>query len=84
MFVEDMQVNADMFEVSGEVIETLPNMTFRVQLDSSNPDMAGKLILCTLSGKMKMYRIKVMLGDKVKALVSKYDLSKGRITLRLT
>ena len=79
-----MQVNADMFEVSGEVIETLPNMTFRVQLDSSNPDMAGKLILCTLSGKMKMYRIKVMLGDKVKALVSKYDLSKGRITLRLT
>lgn len=82
--MEDMQVSADMFEVSGEVIETLPNMTFRVRLDDSNPDMAGKLILCTLSGKMKMYRIKVMLGDKVKALVSKYDLSKGRITLRLT
>ncbi len=73
-----------MLEVQGEVSETLPNMSFRVLLDNTNGEMSGKVLLCTLSGKMKMFRIKVMLGDKVKALVSKYDLSKGRIILRLT
>jgi translation initiation factor IF-1 len=72
----------DIFEVEGEVIETLPNLMFRVLVTSGHEELIGKTILCMLSGKMKMYRIKVMLGDIIKVEVSKYDMSKGRVTFR--
>ena len=67
----------DKIEVEGEVLEALPNATFRVQL----PD-TGKIILCHLAGKMRLYHIRVLPGDKVRVEQSPYDLSKGRITYR--
>ncbi|HZZ98516.1 MAG TPA: translation initiation factor IF-1 [Candidatus Saccharimonadia bacterium] len=72
----------DIFEVEGEVTETLPNLMFRVNVTSGPPEMVGKTILAKLSGKMKMFRIRVMLGDNLKLEVSKYDTTKGRITFR--
>jgi len=61
----------------GQVIEALPNITFRVQLDG-----ADGLILAHLSGKMRMYRIKVLVGDKVTVELDLYG-GRGRIIKRL-
>jgi translation initiation factor IF-1 len=70
-------------EVQGIVTEALPNTMFRVQVDSDAPeDYADRELLCTLSGKMRMYRIRVMPGDKVMAEVTPYDKNRGRITYR--
>ena len=62
--------------VEGEVIEALPNTMFRVKLAD------GRLLLCHLSGKMRMYRIRVLPGDKVKVETTPYDKEKGRIVYR--
>jgi len=62
----------------GTVVEALPNTTFRVELDEDK-----RVVLCTLSGKMRMYRIRVLPGDKVKVEFSPYDENKGRITFRI-
>jgi translation initiation factor IF-1 len=67
----------DVVEVEGEVTETLPNAQFRVQLDS------GQEVIGHLSGRMRMHKIRVMPGDRVKMAMSPYDLTKGRITLRM-
>ena len=64
-------------EVEGKVLESLPNTLFRVEL----PD--GKIILCHLSGKMRMHFIKILPGDKVRIEMTPYDQEKGRITFRL-
>lgn len=78
-----MSKTKDTFEIDGIVTESLPNTMFRVQLTEEAPeDLGGSTILCTLSGKMRMYRIKVMPGDKVKCEISHYDTSRGRITYR--
>jgi len=61
----------------GMVVEALPNTTFRVELDEDK-----RLILCTLSGKMRMYRIRVLPGDRVKVELTPYDETKGRIVYR--
>lgn len=61
----------------GVVKETLPNTMFRVTLDD------GREILTHLSGKMRMYRISIMPGDKVKVEMTPYDPQKGRITYRV-
>ena len=67
----------------GAITEALPNTMFRVELDDQAPDdLAGKTILCTLSGKMRLYRIKVLPGDQVKCEISPYDTSRGRIVFR--
>ncbi len=63
-------------EVEGIVKETLPNALFRVELDE------GRKILAYTSGKMRKYRIRVLLGDKVKVEISPYDLDRGRIVYR--
>jgi len=63
-------------EVEGVVLENLPNATFRVETEDK------KLYLCTLSGKMRMNRIRVLPGDVVRFVVTPYDLSKGRIVYR--
>lgn len=60
----------------GEVLEALPNAQFRVRLEN------GHEILGLLSGKMRMYYIKILPGDKVTVELSPYDLSKGRIVYR--
>lgn len=64
-------------ELEGEVMESLPNATFRVRLTD------GRMVLCHLSGKMRMYHIKVMVGDKVRVEMTPYDEEKGRIIRRL-
>ena len=63
-------------ETNGVVIEALPSTMFRVELDN------GMNILCTLSGKLRMNYIKIMVGDKVKVEMSVYDMTKGRISYR--
>jgi translation initiation factor IF-1 len=67
----------DFLEVTGEIIELLPSTTFKVRLEN------GQEILAYLSGKMRMYKIKLLPGDRVKIQISPYDLTKGRITYRL-
>ena len=62
--------------MEGVIEELLPAATFRVTLDN------GHVILAHLSGKMRMHRIKVLPGDKIKVEMSPYDLTKGRITFR--
>lgn len=64
-------------EVEGIVKESLPNTLFRVELDD------GNIILCHLSGKMRMHFIKILPGDRVKVEMTPYDKEKGRITFRL-
>jgi len=63
-------------EIPGEVVDVLPNLTFKILLEN------GHEISAHLSGKMRMNRIMVMNGDKVKVELSPYDLNKGRITYR--
>ncbi len=65
-----------LIEVDGEILETLPNAMFKAVLDN------GHEVLAHVSGKMRMYYIKILPGDKVKLELSPYDLSKGRITFR--
>jgi translation initiation factor IF-1 len=62
--------------VSGTVIEALPNTMFKVLVDETNEE-----VLCFLAGKMRMYRIRVMVGDKVQFEVDPYG-GKGRIFKR--
>ncbi len=63
-------------EVEGKVIEALPNAMFKVELDN------GHVILAHISGKMRMYYIRILPGDRVKIEMSPYDLERGRITYR--
>lgn len=70
-------VHQGSFEVEGKVLESLPNTLFRVEL----PD--GRIIICHLSGKMRMHFIKILPGDKVRIEMTPYDELKGRITFRL-
>ena len=67
---------ADVIEVEGTVLETLPNAMFRVEL------VNGHRVLAHLSGKMRMHFIKILPGDRVTVQLSPYDLSRGRITYR--
>lgn len=66
----------DMIEVEGTVIEALPNATFQVELEN------GHRILASISGKLRMNYIRILVGDKVKIEMSPYDLTRGRITWR--
>ncbi|MGB2601893.1 MAG: translation initiation factor IF-1 [Candidatus Omnitrophota bacterium] len=60
----------------GEIMETLPNARFRVKLEN------GHIVLAHVSGKMRMYFIRIVPGDKVTVEMSPYDLGKGRIIKR--
>ena len=66
----------DGIEMQGEVLENLPNATFRVKLEN------GHVILGYISGKMRMHYIRILPGDKVTVQLTPYDLSKGRIVFR--
>ncbi len=75
----------DVFEIEGVVEECLPNTMFRVKVtDSAVEQMRDRVLLGTLAGKMRLYRIRVLPGDSVKGYVSKYDLEKCKITYRST
>lgn len=62
--------------VDGVIKESLPNATFRVTLND------GRLILAHVAGKMRLYHIKILLGDRVQVEMSPYDQEKGRIIYR--
>jgi translation initiation factor IF-1 len=62
--------------LDGKITDALPNAMFRVELEN------GHNVLAYLSGKMRKYYIRVLLGDRVKVEMSPYDLSRGRITYR--
>ncbi len=66
----------DKIAVEGTVIEALPGTQFRVKLD------AGHEVLAYLSGKMRKYYIRILLGDRVRVELSPYDLTRGRIVYR--
>lgn len=63
-------------EMEGTVVDCLPGTQFRVELDN------GHEVLAYLSGKMRRYYIRVLLGDRVLVELSPYDLTRGRITYR--
>jgi len=65
------------FEIEGVVKESLPNTLFRVELPN------GTVVLCHLSGKMRMNFIKILPGDKVRVEMTPYDKTKGRIIYRV-
>lgn len=66
----------DMIEMQGRVIETLPNTTFRVELEN------GHVVTAHISGKMRKHYIRILTGDKVTVQLTPYDLTKGRIVYR--
>lgn len=63
-------------EVEGTIIEALPNTQFRVRLDN------GHEIMAYISGRMRKYYIRILLGDRVRVELSPYDLERGRIVYR--
>jgi translation initiation factor IF-1 len=63
-------------QMQGEVVENLPNATFRVKLEN------GHVVLGHISGKMRMHYIRILPGDKVTVELTPYDLTRGRITFR--
>ena len=66
----------DVIEFEGEVVEALPNATFKVRLPN------GHVVTAHISGKLRMNYIRILPGDRVTIEVSVYDLDKGRITWR--
>ena len=66
----------DVIQMQGEVVENLPNATFRVKLEN------GHVVLGHISGKMRMNYIRILPGDKVTVELTPYDLSRARIVFR--
>lgn len=66
----------ELVETTGEILENLPNATFKVKLEN------GVVVLGHISGKMRMHFIKILPGDKVKVQLTPYDLTKCRIIFR--
>jgi translation initiation factor IF-1 len=67
----------DFIEMDGTVVETLPNTTFKVELEN------GHKVIAHISGKMRKHYIRILTGDKVTVQLTPYDLTKGRITFRV-
>ena len=63
-------------QMEGKVVETLPNTTFRVELEN------GHIVTAHISGKMRKHYIRILTGDQVTVELTPYDLSKGRIIYR--
>jgi translation initiation factor IF-1 len=63
-------------QMEGTIVEALPGTQFRVRLDN------GHEVLAYLSGRMRKYYIRILLGDKVRVEISPYDLARGRIVFR--
>ncbi len=66
----------DAIQMQGKVVETLPNTTFRVELDN------GHVVMAHISGKMREHYIRILTGDDVTIELTPYDLTKGRIVYR--
>ena len=67
----------DIIELEGNIVEVLPNQTYKVQLENNH------IITCYTAGKMRQFRIRLVMGDRVKIEMTPYDLNKGRITFRI-
>ena len=72
----DLMSKEDAIQMDGEVVETLPNTTFRVKLKN------GHVVTAHISGKMRKNYIRILTGDTVTVEVTPYDLTKGRIVYR--
>ncbi len=72
-----MGVKEEKVEVTGEVIEALRSGTYRVALDDG-----GHEVLAYMAGKMRKFRIRIVVGDQVRVELSPYDLNRGRIVFR--
>lgn len=66
----------DAIEMEGTVVETLPNTTFKVELEN------GHIVTAHISGRMRKNYIRILTGDKVTVQLTPYDLTKGRIVFR--
>ncbi len=73
---EEPKKKKETLEMDGTVIQALPNAMFKVKLDT------GHEVLAHVSGKMRMYYIHVLVGDRVRVELSPYDLTRGRIIYR--
>jgi len=71
-----MAKEEDKINVEGTIVEALPGTQFRVRLDNNHE------VLAYLSGRMRKYYIRILLGDRVRVEVSPYDLTRGRIVYR--
>ena len=67
----------DIIELEGNIVEVLPNQTYKVELDNKH------IITCYTAGKMRQFKIRLVMGDRVKIEMTPYDLDKGRITFRI-
>lgn len=74
---QQIQAEKDLMEFEGEITDILPNQMFKVRLDTDHE------ITAYTGGKMRQFKIRMVLGDRVKVEMSPYDLSKGRITFRM-
>ena len=72
-----MASQKEVIELTGKVVEALPNTQFRVELEN------GHIIIAHMSGKMRKNYIRLVPGDKVRVELTPYDLTKGRISFRL-
>lgn len=73
---KEQNTSKDFIELTGTILEALPATQFKVGLET------GQTIIAYLSGKMRMFKIKLLPGDKVKIEMTPYDMSHGRITYR--
>ncbi len=71
-----MAKKSEVIEVDGTVVECLPNLMFRVELDN------GHRVLAHVAGKMRVHFIKIVPGDRVRVELTPYDLNRGRIVYR--
>ena len=69
-----------MIELVGVVEESFPNATFRVRVTSEQAK--DHVLLCHLAGRMRVHRVRILPGDRVRLEMTPYDLSKGRIVYR--
>ena len=72
-----MAKSDDTIELEGTITDVLPNQMFKVELEN------GHIVTCYTGGKMRRFRIRLVLGDQVKIEMTPYDLDKGRITFRI-
>ena len=72
-----MSTREETLEMEGTITDVLPNQMFKVELEN------GHIVTCYTGGKMRRFRIRLVLGDQVKIEMTPYDLDKGRITFRI-
>ena len=72
----NLMAKEDVLKIEGEVVDVLPNATFKIKLEN------GLEVLSYVSGKMRQFEIRILMGDKVDVEMSPYDMTRGRIVRR--